>query len=60
MEQNGPALLAILTPSGWSTALNGNGWKCSYSAPQWTITAGSWAGGYFIPFSNYTFSISYA
>ncbi len=60
MEQNGPALLAILTPSGWSTSLNDNGWSCTYSGSthQWTIKAGNWSGGWFFPFSNYTYSVS--
>ena len=60
MEQNGPALLAILKDGGWSTALNENNWTCSFSSPQWTINANSWANGLFIPFNNYSYSITIA
>lgn len=60
MEQNGPALLAILNPNGWAAALNECNWSCSFSSPQWTIKANSWSNGLFIPFNNYSYSITIA
>ena len=51
MEQNGPALVAVLTPDGWNTLVNSNNWSQSYSNYQWTIKANPWAGGWFIPFA---------
>lgn len=59
MEQNGPAFVAVLTPSGWSTLVNTNNWSQSYSNYQWSIKAQEWAGGWFIPFSDHKFTITY-
>jgi hypothetical protein len=58
MEQNGNPFAAILTPyRGMSELINYKGWKCTYSEPEYTITANTWSYGFFLTVE--TFEISY-
>lgn len=58
MEQNGNPFAAILTPyRGMSELINYKGWKCTYSEPEYTITANAWSYGFFLTVE--TFEISY-